>query len=84
MLGYTGVDGEASLSDGQYKSGKINGAGRGGIFRLTFWRNVSPPSSGLKSKPSRKLADTGRKLSLLLNPEDRGDMFLHSVRPSAN
>jgi hypothetical protein len=42
---------------------------------------ISPPSSGQKSRPSKKLAEAGRKLSqtelgLLLDTEDEGDKLL--------
>jgi hypothetical protein len=31
-----------------------------------FWRNISPPSSGSKSKPSKKPAEAGSKLSVIV------------------
>jgi hypothetical protein len=55
--------------------------------------NISPPSSGLKSKSSKKQATgklslppacAGSFLGLLLNPEDEGDMFIQNVRLSPN
>jgi hypothetical protein len=46
--------------------------------RSTFRRNTSP-SSGPKSKPSKKSAEASGKLSFLFNPEDGSDMFLQSV-----
>jgi hypothetical protein len=50
-----------------------------------FQRNISPPSSGLKSYPNKKPCKTGSVcrlllagpfLTLLFDPEDGGDMFL--------
>jgi hypothetical protein len=41
---------------------------------MTFWRNMSPPSSG--SKVKSHLLHTGFLLGLFINPEDGGDMFL--------
>jgi hypothetical protein len=47
-----------------------------------FWKKISYPSSGPKSKPSKKPEDAGSKqnsayyLLLLVNPEDGGDIFL--------
>jgi hypothetical protein len=35
-----------------------------------FWRNVPPPSSGSKTKPTRKPAGAGGELNLSLDPED--------------
>jgi hypothetical protein len=40
-----------------------------------FWE-TSPPSSGSKTKPSKKPA---WKLGLVFDPEDRGDMFLRNL-----
>jgi hypothetical protein len=44
---------------------------------------MSLPSSGSNSKPSKKLAETGGKLSLpcalLFYPEDESDMFLQNI-----
>jgi hypothetical protein len=37
---------------------------------------MSPPSSGPKSKLSKKSAEAGDKLRLLFGPEDEDDMFL--------
>jgi hypothetical protein len=54
----------------------------------TFRRNISPPSSGPKNKPSKKpdirallanLFHAGFLLGLFLCPEDGGDMFLRKV-----
>jgi hypothetical protein len=56
----------------------------------TFWRNMSPPSSQLKRKPSKKsvrrrykqaccLLHAGFLLGLVSNPGDLGDMFLRNV-----
>jgi hypothetical protein len=47
----------------------------------TFWRNMSSPSSRLKSKPNKKPARNRQqtKLGLPFNPEDGGDMFLRNV-----
>jgi hypothetical protein len=47
-------------------------------------RNISPPSSGSKSKASKKPGKAGGKLSLLFYPEDGGDMFLRNVGFSPN
>jgi hypothetical protein len=44
-----------------------------------FWRNISPPSSGLKNKQGMML-DSGFLLGLFFDPEDGGDMFLQNVR----
>jgi hypothetical protein len=44
----------------------------------TFWRSIPPPSSGWKSKPSKKPKEAGGKLNsdfllgLLVHPEDGG------------
>jgi hypothetical protein len=35
---------------------------------MTFWRIILPPSSGLESKPLKKPAETGRKLSFVVFP----------------
>jgi hypothetical protein len=53
----------------------------------TFQRNISPPSSGSKSKPSKKPAwkwmatcfHTGFLLGLFFNHEDGGDIFLQNI-----
>jgi hypothetical protein len=57
----------------------------------TFQRNVSPTSSGSKNNPSKKLAETGCKLSsagfligLLFDHEDRGIVFLHNGEMTPN
>jgi hypothetical protein len=49
--------------------------------QLTFWRNMLPPSSGVKSKASFIccLLYAGFLLGLLFSPEDGGDMFLQKV-----
>jgi hypothetical protein len=44
-----------------------------------FWKNILHPSSGLKSKPSKKPAEAGRKLRFF-NPEDGANMFVQNVR----
>jgi hypothetical protein len=49
-----------------------------------FWRNISPPSSGSKCKPSKKPAAVGFSLALFFYPEDGGDMFLKNVGLSRN
>jgi hypothetical protein len=50
----------------------------------TFWRNMLPPSSESKNKPSKQssacyLLHAGFLLDLLFDPEDGGDMFLQNV-----
>jgi hypothetical protein len=68
--------------------------------QLTFQRNMSPPSSGLMSKPCKKPAGSrqqvkdicfdcclfhaGFLLGLLFNPEDGGDMFCCNCVTSQN
>jgi hypothetical protein len=55
--------------------------------RPTFRRNISPPTSGSKSKPSKLTlppASTGFLLGLLFDPEDGGDMFPLNVGLSLN
>jgi hypothetical protein len=44
-------------------------------------KNMSPPSSGLKSKPSFAchLLHAGFLLGVFFNPEDGGNMFLSNV-----
>jgi hypothetical protein len=49
-------------------------------MRLMFRRNISPPYSGWKNKPSKKPAEADGKLNwvilgLLIDPEDGSDMF---------
>jgi hypothetical protein len=45
-----------------------------------FRRKISPPSSGLKSKPSKYHYEAGRfSVSAIFVPEDGGDMFLRTV-----
>jgi hypothetical protein len=44
-----------------------------------FWRDILPPFSGSKSKPSKipaQLASAGRLLGLHFDPEDGGVMLL--------
>jgi hypothetical protein len=50
---------------------------------LMFWRNMSPPSSGVKGKASFTccLLYAGFLVGLLFSPEDGGDMFLQKVGP---
>jgi hypothetical protein len=45
--------------------------------KLTFRKNISPPSSGSKNNPSSAyhLLDAGFLLGLFFDPED-GEMFL--------
>jgi hypothetical protein len=50
----------------------------------TFRRNMSPPSSESKNKPSRNLQScyllhAGFLLGLFFDPEDAGDMFLRNI-----
>jgi hypothetical protein len=54
----------------------------------TFRRDISPPSSGITSKPSKKQASrrqqselllAGFLLHLLFDPEDGGDVFLRNI-----
>jgi hypothetical protein len=51
------------------------------FWDITLCRNKSPPSSGQKNKPSKKLAGkyAGFLLGLFLSPEDGGDMFRRNV-----
>jgi hypothetical protein len=46
------------------------------VVMPTFRRNISPPSSGPKSMPSKKPAEAGGKLSFASSLEVEGDMFL--------
>lgn len=51
---------------------------------LVFEKKLAAPSSGLRSKSSRKPAEAavccpGFLLNLLLDPEDRCDVFLHNM-----
>jgi hypothetical protein len=49
--------------------------------RQKFQRNISPPSSVLKSKPNKKPARCRQQtlFGLLFSPVDGGDNFLHKV-----
>jgi hypothetical protein len=64
-------------------------------MQLDIRRNTSPPSSGSKSKPSKKPEEAGDKLSetpasagffsgLFFDPQDGGAMFLLNVGMSLN
>jgi hypothetical protein len=46
---------------------------------MMFWKNILPPSSGLKSKPSKKPAEACGKLRFF-NREDGANIFLQNVR----
>jgi hypothetical protein len=51
-------------------------------IQLTFWKNMSAPSSELKIKPNKKsplLLYAGILFGFLVKPEDGGDMFLRNV-----
>jgi hypothetical protein len=48
----------------------------------TFWWNTLPPISGLKSKPHKKTAEAGNRLSLLgllFDLDDGENMFLQNM-----
>jgi hypothetical protein len=45
---------------------------------MTFWRNISPPSSGLKNKPSKTQHEAGSKQTLEITG-DGGNMFLKNI-----
>jgi hypothetical protein len=50
-------------------------------YRQKLQRNISPPSSVLKSKPNKKQPIFRQQilLGLLFSPEDGGDNFLPNV-----
>jgi hypothetical protein len=48
-------------------------------IELTFQRNLSPPSLGLKRRPSRKLLLAMLLLALFFDLEYGGDMFLRNI-----
>jgi hypothetical protein len=45
----------------------------------TCSRNISPPASASKSKPSKKLTKAGSRLNLLFEPEEGSDTFLRNT-----
>jgi hypothetical protein len=51
----------------------------------TFWRSISPPSSGSKSKPRKKPTEaTDFLLGSYFKSEGGGDMLLSNVRHPQN
>jgi hypothetical protein len=45
----------------------------------TFSRNIPPPPSTSKSKPSKKPTNAGSRLNLFFDPEEGIDMFLRNT-----